>query len=104
MEDSDQTDNMTTSDFTTTKIITNIPIKIYSHNDKKILADRISNIKSRRCWIRILGIVNSSSLKFTKNDNGAFFNIGVFPDDILSKIDAVLKYYENKKLQKISSN
>jgi len=74
-------------------------IKSYSHNDKKLLVKRITDIKNKRCYIKIFKIIHTDNYKYTKNDNGIFFNLTNLSDEILTKIELVIKYYENKKIQ-----
>jgi hypothetical protein len=96
--DSDLTENITTSDICNTPNLNNIAsVKTYSHNDKKLLVKRIGDIKNKRCYIKIFKIIHGDNFKYTKNDNGVFFNLTNLPDSILHKIELVLQHYENKK-------
>ncbi len=98
--DSELTDNITTSDVINTNSINNIEaIKSYSHNDKKLFVKRIGDIKNKKCYIKIFKIIHGDNFKYTKNDNGVFFNLTNLPDSILTKIESVLIYYENKRNQ-----
>jgi hypothetical protein len=80
----------------TTMIITEKPKK-YSHDDKKLLVKRIEDIKSKNCYIKIFRLIHNDKLKYTKNDNGVFFNIANLDDKLLNSIDNLVKYYEMKK-------
>lgn len=71
-------------------------IKEYSHSDKKSLSNRINNIKNKKCYIKIFSLLHNSNINYTKNDNGIFFNISILSNDILSIIDNIISYYENK--------
>jgi len=96
--DSELTDNITTSDVLNTNSINNIETtKTYSHNDKKLFVKRIGDIKNKKCYIKIFKIIHGDNFKYTKNDNGVFFNLTNLHDSILTKIELVLIYYENKK-------
>ena len=72
-------------------------VKQYTHNDKKILVKRIGDIKNKRCYLKIFKIIHGDNFKYTKNDNGIFFNLTNLPDIILSNIDTIVQYYEAKK-------
>ncbi len=69
----------------------------YNHNYKKNLIKRISDIKNKKCYIKIFRIIYNNNNHFTRNDNGVFFNITNLSDEILYKIDNIVKYFENKK-------
>ena len=93
--------NSISADETNTSDINNINLnsyenKIYSHNDKKQLLNRINNIKNKKCYIKIFSIIHNHKLKYTKNDNGIFFNLTILPNDILNIIENIVNYYENK--------
>lgn len=72
-------------------------IKKFNHNDKKNLIKRISDVKNKKCYIKIFKIIHNNNNSYTKNDNGIFFNITNLSDDILNQIEHVIKYYEVKK-------
>ena len=76
-------------------IITN-DIKNYSHDDKKNLLNRINNIKNKKCYLKIFSTIHNKDFKYTKNDNGIFFNLTILPNNILSIIENIIVYYENK--------
>jgi hypothetical protein len=96
--ESEITDNITTSDVLNTNSINNIEYtNIYTHNDKKLFVKRIGDIKNKKCYLKIFKIIHGDNFKYTKNDNGIFFNLTNLPDSILAKIETVLIYYENKK-------
>lgn len=103
--ENDQTETLTQSDMYSINVSSkNLITKAFSHNDKKLLVKRISDIKSKKCYLKIFELVHSNNLKYTKNDNGIFFNIIGFPDDILTKIEDIIRHYENKKNQQIQQN
>ena len=72
-------------------------IKKFSHNDRKILIKRISDVKNKKCYIKIFKIIHNNNNSYTKNDNGIFFNITNLSDDILNQIEHIIKHYEMKK-------
>ena len=76
----------------------NITIKNYTHNDKKLLFKRITDVKKKNCYIRILKIIKEDNLKYTQNDNGIFFNLTNLSNELLTKIELILQEYENKKM------
>lgn len=72
-------------------------IKKFTHTEKKNLIKRISDVKNKKCYIKIFKIIHNNNNTYTKNDNGIFFNITNLSDDILKKIDDIIRYYETKK-------
>jgi len=74
-------------------------IKNYSHDDKKNLLNRINNIKNKKCYLKIFRTIYNKDLKYTKNDNGIFFNLTTLPDNILYIIESIIIHYENKKIK-----
>ena len=100
LNESELTDDNNTVDIDNTNSINNVDtIKIYSHNDKKLFVKRISDIKNKKCYLKIFKTIHGDNFKYTKNDNGIFFNLTNLPDNVLSKIETILIYYENKKNQ-----
>ncbi len=93
---SEQTDTITASELYSENISL-LPIKIYSHNDKKMLVKRIGDIRNRKCYIKIFKIIHDDQFNYTKNDNGILFNLTNLPDSILTSIESVILYFENKK-------
>jgi hypothetical protein len=82
---------------TETSELTNDIVKSFSHNDKKQLVKRMGDIKSKNCYIKIFKLIHSTT-KYTVNDNGVLFNLTTLPDDMLTKIERIIVYYEQKKL------
>ena len=98
--DSDITENISISDIIQSNSNDSFKtVKTYSHNDKKLLVKRIGDIKNKKCYIKIFKIIHGDNFKYTKNDNGVFFNLTNLPDSVLAKIETVLVYYENRKNQ-----
>ena len=92
--DSEQTDTITSDNGLST--IQPI-IKKYSHNDKKQLVKRMGDIKNKKCFIKIFKVIHGTT-KYTINDNGVLFNLTILPDNILTNIEIIIQYYENKKM------
>jgi hypothetical protein len=95
ISDSITSDNITSD----TIILNNNHIKTYTHSDKKLLVKRIGHIKNKKCYIKIFKLINQDNLSYTKNENGIFFNLNILSDDILTKIEQIILYYENIKNQ-----
>ncbi len=74
-----------------------IKIKTYTHNDKKLLVKRITDIKVKKCYIKIFKIIHGDNYQYIKNDNGVFFNLTNLSDEVLSKIEYIVQHYEKKK-------
>ena len=70
-------------------------VHIYTHNDKKVLANRLSEIKIQRCYKDIFKLLIKKNIKYMRNNNGIFFNVSALSDDILNIIDRILVFYEN---------
>jgi len=112
MNESEQIDN-TTSDIFDHKIyseteMTETPmdsscfpvgLKTYSHADKKMLVKRMTNIKNKKCYIKILHVVLENNLKHQILTNGVYFNLTKLADDVLNKIEIIIKFYENKRAE-----
>jgi len=67
--------------------------------DKKIIVDRINNLNSRRCNLKIFKIIYNDKINYSNNDNGVFFNINTLNNEQLNEINNILCYYEKKKNQ-----
>ena len=65
--------------------------------DKKILIQKISNIKSKSCYMKLFKLVHDAGISYTVNSNGVFFNIDLLNEDDLNKILQIVIFYENKK-------
>ena len=92
--DSEQTDTIYVSDTINMQIYNS---KKFTYIDKKQLIKRINDIKTKKCYIKIFKLIHNDNLKYTKNDNGIFFNITNLSDEILTNIDIILNFYESKK-------
>lgn len=72
-------------------------IKDYNYNEKKQLIKRITDIKNKKCYIKIFKLIHNDNFNYTKNENGIFFNLSNMSDKIITKIDNILLFYEKKK-------
>lgn len=93
-----QSDNINYSDSDSQSILLSQSInnKIL---DKKNIVERINNLNSRRCNLKIFKIIYNDKINYSKNDNGIFFNINNLNNDQLNEINDILCYYERKKNQ-----
>ena len=77
-------------------------LKSYNHTERKNLNKRMSEIKSKKCYKKIFKIIHEENLKdpkknkYTTNDNGVFFNLNTMSDEVLSKIDTIISFYESR--------
>jgi hypothetical protein len=76
---------------------------IFSFNDKVFLVSRTSAIKDKHCYIDLFKLLIKEKIKYSKNSNGIFFDVGLLSDDVLNNIDVILKFYEIKR-EKVSNN
>ena len=58
---------------------------------------RISAIEDKQCYIKLLKLIVKEEVKYMRNHNGIFFNVGLLSDDVLTKIDNILLIHEMKK-------
>ena len=71
--------------------------KVFKLSDKTFLVSRISAIKDKQCYIKLLKLIVKEQVKYMRNHNGIFFNVGLLSDDVLTKIDNILLIHEMKK-------
>ena len=76
----------------------------YTNNDKKDLLRRITNIKYKICYKQIFKLLIKYNIKYTRNNNGIFFNLASLEDHVLNEINDIISEYEFKKLQKNINN
>jgi hypothetical protein len=75
--------------------------KVFKLSDKTYLVSRISEVKDDKCYIKLFKLLIKENVKYMRNHNGIFFNVGLLSDDVLTKIDNILisqemkKYYDN---------
>jgi len=70
-------------------------IREYTHEDKKDILKRITNIKNKKCYIKIFKLIHNDKLSYTKNENGIFFNLNNLSNEKLHQINKIVQYYEN---------
>ena len=71
--------------------------KVFKLSDKTFLVSRISAIEDKQCYIKLLKLIVKEEVKYMRNHNGIFFNVGLLSDDVLTKIDNILLIHEMKK-------
>jgi len=64
--------------------------KVFKLSDKTYLVRRISEVKDENCYIRLFKLLIKENVKYMRNRNGIFFNVGLLSDDVLTKIDNIL--------------
>jgi hypothetical protein len=82
------------TDFSTTNS------KIYSKNEKKIIASRMEQIKNKKINLKIFQIIYNDNGNYLINPNGVFLNLNNLSDISLSKIERVLNLYDDLKNEK----
>jgi hypothetical protein len=71
--------------------------KVFKLSDKTYLVRRISEVKDENCYIRLFKLLIQENVKYMRNRNGIFFNVGLLSDDVLTKIDNILIVNEMRK-------
>ena len=71
--------------------------KVFKLSDKTFLVSRVSAIEDKQCYIKLLKLIVKEEVKYMRNHNGIFFNVGLLSDDVLTKIDNILLIHEMKK-------
>ena len=64
--------------------------KVFKLSDKTYLVSRISDVKDENCYINLFKLLIKENVKYMRNRNGIFFNVGLLSDDVLTKIDNTL--------------
>ena len=64
--------------------------KVFKLSDKTYLVRRISEVKDENCYSRLFKLLIKENVKYMRNRNGIFFNVGLLSDDVLTKIDNIL--------------
>ena len=75
----------------------NIDSKIYNYDEKKKIVYRIQNIKSKKNYFKLYSIITNEDIKFTKNNNGFFFNINKLSNNSLKIIENFLDKLDLRK-------
>jgi hypothetical protein len=71
--------------------------KVFKLSDKTYLVSRISEVKDENCYIKLFKLLIKENVKYMRNRNGIFFNVGLLSDDVLTKIDNILIVNEMRK-------
>ena len=71
--------------------------KSYDKNEKKIIASRIEQIKSKKIYLKIFKIISDDGNHYVINPNGIFLNLNNVSDVTLAKIERVLDLCDNYK-------
>lgn len=71
--------------------------KLYSHDKKVKLANRISKIKKKRDLLKIFEIIYEDNQSLTNNKNGIFMYFHKLNNDTYYKLDAYLKQINSKE-------
>jgi hypothetical protein len=74
----------------------NIVIKHYSLIDKKNLLSYM-NVKNFKRDEKIFNLIHNKNIKYSKNNNGIFFDLNQLNNEILFEIEKIISYYEIKK-------
>lgn len=75
-------------------------IKQYTLLDKQQLLLSMNEKNSKRDE-KIFNLIHHKEIKYSKNNNGVFFDLNQLNDDILYEIEKIISYYELKKKSKI---
>lgn len=71
-------------------------IKQYSIYDKQNLLLRINDKNNKRDE-KIFNLIHNKDIKYSKNNNGIFFDLNQLNNEILFEIEKIISYYEMKK-------
>ena len=50
--------------------------KVFKLSDKSFLVNRISAIEDKQCYIKLWKLLVKENVKYMRNHNGLFFNVG----------------------------
>ena len=75
--------------------------KVFKLSDKTYLVSRISEVKDDKCYIKLFKLLINENVKYMRNKNGIFFNVGLLSDELLKKIDYILIVHEMKKKENL---
>ena len=71
--------------------------KIFNLNDKVLLVRLIPEIKHKKCYIELFKVLINKDIKYMRNANGIFFDVGLLSDDVLNIIENILTFHEIRK-------
>ena len=57
---------------------------------------RIAAARQRRCYMEIFKLIVKHKVDYTVNRNGVFFNVAPLGNDIINKIDRIVREYSCK--------
>ena len=66
---------------------------------RQFMVRRLAAVKQRKCYIQIFKLIVEHDVPYTVNNNGVFFNMSHLPDDLVRKIDEIIKRCEERKQQ-----
>ena len=75
--------------------------KVFKPSDKTYLVSRISEINDKKCYVKLLKLLIQENVKYMRNHNGIFFNVGLLSDELLEKIDYILIVHEMKEKENL---
>ena len=70
---------------------------------RQFMVRRLAAVKQRICYIQIFKLIVEHDVPYTVNNNGVFFNMSHLPDDLVRKIDEIIKRCEERKQQQQAS-
>ena len=69
---------------------------------RQFMVRRLAAVKQRRCYIQIFKLIVEHDVPYAVNMNGVFFNMSHLPDDLVWKIDEIIKRCEERKQQQLA--
>ena len=66
---------------------------------RQFMVRRLAAVKQRKCYIHLFKLIVEHDVPYTVNNNGVFFNMSHLPDDLVRKIDEIIKRCEERKQQ-----
>lgn len=81
---------------------TNDIVNKVSTEEKKKIVNRISNLKSKKKYIKLFNLIDKDYKEYTDNSNGVFINLNCLTDKTLSKVIKFLDKSETGKKKKNS--
>ena len=67
------------------------------HSERHFIIKRIEEIGSRACYKELFALVVEHDIVHTINDNGVFFDISLFPEQLIRSMDTILLKHELRK-------
>ena len=69
---------------------------------RQYMVRRLAAVKQRKCYIHMFKLIVEHDVPYTVNMNGVFFNMSHLPDDLVRKIDEIIKRCEERKQQQLA--